>query len=160
MSKACPWCFWRFGRITFLVVKTLMGTPVDWEFFTRNFYFQLRSRAHGGIQIKICLGTIKDLPILIFGKKGLFVSQNSSGHTMGWSSFSSDFLVFVRSDQIVASQWVVSVSMTKNWLNISKSLVWEVYTDILGNQEDINFLMRISLIWKFIWRLNIISHRF
>ena len=119
-----------------------------------------RSWAHGGIQIKICFGTIKDLPIWLFENKGIFVSQNSYGHTMGWSSFSSDFLVFVRSDQIVASHWLESVSMTKNGLNISKSVVCEVYKDTPGNQEDINFLKRISLIWKFIWRLNMISHRF
>ena len=154
MLKTCSnlvlYVFNVLARNFFFVVKCLMGTPVDWKFFTRNFFFQFWTRAHGGIQIKICFGKIKDLPIWLFENKGIFLSQNSYGQTMGWSSFSSDFLVFVRSDQIVASHWIVSVSMTKNWLNIKKSVVCEVYKDIAGNQEDINFLMRIGLIWKFI----------
>ena len=128
----------------FLVVKSLIGTPVDWKIFTRIFFSQLRSRAHGGIQIKICFGTIKDLPIWFFGNKGIFASQNSYGHTMDWSSFLSDFLVFVRSDKIVASHWLVSVSMTKNRLNISKLVVCEVYKDMPGNQENIIFLWELA----------------
>ena len=37
----------------------------------------LRSRAHGGIQIKICFSTIKDLIIKFFINNGIFLSQNS-----------------------------------------------------------------------------------
>ena len=55
--------------------------------FYTDFFFQLRSRAHGGIQIKICFSTIKDLPIWFFGNKGIFVSQNSYGYTSSFSRF-------------------------------------------------------------------------
>ena len=79
--------FFTIWKENFLVVKSLMGTPVDWKIFTRIFFFQLRSRAHGGIQIKICFSTIKDLPIWFFGNKGIFVSQNSYGYTSSFSRF-------------------------------------------------------------------------
>ena len=39
------------------------------------------------------------------------MSQNSYGHTM--VLFSNDFFVFVRSDQKVASYWLVAVTMNK-----------------------------------------------
>ena len=47
----------------FFFVKTLMGTPLDSKFFTHKKFFQLPSLAQGGIQIKNCFDTIKDLPI-------------------------------------------------------------------------------------------------
>ena len=64
--------FWTLWQENFLVVKSLMGTPVDWKIFTRNFFFQLRVRAHGGVKLKICLSTIKDLPIWFSGQQPLF----------------------------------------------------------------------------------------
>ena len=75
----------------FLVVKSLMGTPVDWKFFTRNFLFQLRSRAHWGIQIKICFSTIEDLAKWFFSNNGIFLSQNSYGYKTLWYSFRAIF---------------------------------------------------------------------
>ena len=75
----------------FLVVKSLMGTPVDWKIFTGNFFFQLRIRAHGGIQLKICFSTIKDLAIWFFANKGIFLSQNSYGYKVLWYSFRAIF---------------------------------------------------------------------
>ena len=74
----------------FLVVKSLMGTPVDWKIFTR-FFFQLRFQAHGGIQIKICFSTIEDLPIWFFWNNGIFLSQNSYGDKTLWYSFRAIF---------------------------------------------------------------------
>ena len=75
----------------FLVVKSLMGTLVDWKFFTRNFYFQLQVWAHGGIQLKICFSTIKDLPIWFFSNNGIFLSQNSYGYKTHLYSFWATF---------------------------------------------------------------------
>ena len=66
----------------FYWLKSLMGTPVDRKTFTPKIFFQLRTRAQEGIQIKICFGTIKDLCIGFFSNKGIFVSQNSYGHTV------------------------------------------------------------------------------
>ena len=65
--------------------------PVDWKFFTRIFFFQLRVRAHGGVQLKICFSTIKDLPIWFFSNNGIFLSQNSYGYKMLWYSFRAIF---------------------------------------------------------------------
>ena len=137
----------------FFCVKTPMGTPLDSKFFTHKKIFQLPSLAQGGIQIKNYFGKIKDLSIWFFGNEGVLVCQNSYGHIMVWSSFSSDFFVFVRSDQKVASYWLVSVTMHKNCMKISKMIVCQVFKDIPSSQEDINFHMRISVIWKFIRRL-------
>ena len=75
----------------FLVVKSLMGTPVDWKIFTRNFFFQLRVRAHGGVQLKICFSTIKDLPKWFFSNNGIFLSQNSYGYKTHLYSFRAIF---------------------------------------------------------------------
>ena len=99
----------------FFFVKSLMGTSLDLIFFTQNFFFQLVPRAQGGIQMKICFGTIEDLPIWFFSNKGIFVSQNSYGYT---SSFSIDFFVFLRSDQKLLLYWLVLVSTQKNWIKI------------------------------------------
>ena len=96
---------------------------------------------------------MKDLPIWFFWNKEIFVSQNSYGHTMVLSSFSGDYFVFVRLDQKVASHWLVSVSMNKNWIKIRKLVVCKVFKDIPSNPEDINFLMRLIFIWKFMSRL-------
>jgi len=79
-----------------------------------NFFYipkknQLRVRAHLAVQIKNRFGTIKDLPIWFFGNKGIFVSQNSCGYTTVWSSFSSDFLVFVTINQNWASNIVAKL---------------------------------------------------
>ena len=86
--------FMMFSTIwleNFLVVKSLMGTPVDWKFFTRNFFFQLRVWPHGGIQLKICFSTIKDLPIWFFSNNGIFLSQNSYGYKTHLYSFRAIF---------------------------------------------------------------------
>ena len=83
----------------FVFCKSLMETPLDSIFFTHKIKIQLQSRAQGGIQIKICFGTIKDLPIWFFWNNVILVSQNSYGYTMVWSSFSSDFSVFTRADR-------------------------------------------------------------
>ena len=80
--------FLTVSREIFLVFKSLMGTPIDWKFFTRNFFFQLRVRAHGGVQLKICFSTIKDLAILFFSNNGIFLSQNSYGNTNRLKIFS------------------------------------------------------------------------
>ena len=71
----------------FLIVKSLMGTTVDWKNFTRIFFFQLRVRAHGGVQLKICFSTIKDLSIWFFSNNGIFLSQNSYGYKTHLYSF-------------------------------------------------------------------------
>ena len=92
--KLLQWLFMMFltiWRENFLVVKTLMGTPVDWKFFTRNFFFQLRVRAHGGVQSKICFSTIKDLPKWFFSNNGIFLSQNSYGYKTHFYSFRAIF---------------------------------------------------------------------
>ena len=47
----------------FFCVKSPMGTRLDSIFFYTDFFFQLGSRGQGGIKMKICFGTIKDLPI-------------------------------------------------------------------------------------------------
>ena len=60
------------------------------------------------------------------------------------------FFVFVSLNQKVASHWIVLVSMHKNWMKISKLVVCEVFKYIPSSEEDINFHMRIILIWKFI----------
>ena len=86
--------FMMFSTIwleNFLVVKSLMGTPVDWKFFTLFFFFQLRVWAHGGIQLKICFSTIKDLPIWFFSNNGIFLSQNSYGYKTHLYSFRAIF---------------------------------------------------------------------
>ena len=86
--------FMMFSTIwleNFLVVKSLMGTPVDWKIFTRNLFFQLRVRAHGGVQLKICFSTIKDLPIWFFSNNGIFLSQNSYGYKTHLYSFRAIF---------------------------------------------------------------------
>ena len=80
-------------------VKRLMGTPLDWKFLTHDFFFQFRVWPPGGTHIKNYFGTIKDLSIWFFGNKGIFVSQNFYGHTMVWSSISSDFFDFARFDR-------------------------------------------------------------
>ena len=126
-----------------------MGIPLDSIFCLHRFFFQLHSRAQGDIQIKICFGTMKDLPIWFFWNKGIFVSQNSYEHIMVLSSFSGDYFVFVRLDQKVALHWLVSVSMNKNWIKNRKSVVCKVFKDIPSIPEDINFLMRLIFIWKF-----------
>ena len=83
--------FFTIWKENFLVVKSLMGTLVDWKFFTRNFYFQLQVRAYGGIQLKICFSTIKDLPIWFFSNNGIFLSQNSYGYKTHLYSFWATF---------------------------------------------------------------------
>ena len=83
--------FLTLSQEIFLVVKSLMGTPVDWKIFTRNLFFQLRVRAHGGVQLKICFSTIKELPIWSFSNNGIFLSQNSYGYKTLWYSFREIF---------------------------------------------------------------------
>ena len=83
--------FLTLWQENFLVVKSLMGTPVDWKIFTRNFFFQLRVRAHGGVQLKICFSTIKDLPKWFFSNNGIFLSQNSYGYKTHLYSFRAIF---------------------------------------------------------------------
>ena len=132
---------------------------VLWEYHSiqifclHRFFFQLHSRAQGDIQIKICFGTMKDLPIWFFWNKGIFVSQNSYEHIMVLSSFSGDYFVFVRLDQKVASHRLVSVSMNKNWIKIRKLVVCKGFNYIPSNQEDIIFLTRLIFIWNLISRL-------
>ena len=60
------------------------------KFYT-NFFFQLRVRAHGGIQLKICFSTIKDLRIWFFANNGIFLSQNSYGYKTHLYSFRAIF---------------------------------------------------------------------
>ena len=83
--------FLTLSQEIFLVVKSLMGTPVDWKIFTRNLFFQLRVRAHGGVQLKICFSTIKELPIWFFSNNGIFLSQNSYGYKTHLYSFRAIF---------------------------------------------------------------------
>ena len=47
----------------FFFVKSLIGTSLDLIFFNADFFFQLGPRAQGGIQMKICFGTIEGLQI-------------------------------------------------------------------------------------------------
>ena len=75
----------------FFGVKSPMGTPVHWKICTRFFFFQLRPRAHGVIQIKICFSTIKDLAIWFFINNGIFLSQNSYGYKTHLYSFRAIF---------------------------------------------------------------------
>ena len=42
----------------------------------------------------------------------------------------------MRSDKIVASHWLVSVSMQKNPMEMRKLVVYEVFKDIESNQEN------------------------
>ena len=83
----------------FFCAKSHMGTPFEWIFFTHQKKNQLQVRVYFAVQIKKKFGTIKDLPIWFFGNKGIFVSQTSYGHTMVWSSISSDFFDFERFDR-------------------------------------------------------------
>ena len=79
-----------FSRISvnnFLFVKSLMGTPLDWKFFTHNLFFQFLVWPQGGTHIKNWFSTIKDLSIWFFANKGIFVSQNSYGYTSSFSTF-------------------------------------------------------------------------
>ena len=68
----------------FFGVKSPMGTPVHWKTFTRFFFFQLRPRAHGVIQIKICFSTTKDIAVWFFINNGIFLSQNSYGYKIAF----------------------------------------------------------------------------
>ena len=68
-------------------VKRLMGTPLDWKFWTHDFFFQFRVWPHGVKNIKNWFGTIKDLSIWFFGNKGIFVSQNFYRYTILFSRF-------------------------------------------------------------------------
>ena len=89
-SKLVEWRTVMFSTIwlkNFFFVKNLMGTPLEWNFFTHNFFFQLQVRAHLAVQIKNFFGTIEDLPIWFFANKGIFVSQNSYGYTSSFSRF-------------------------------------------------------------------------
>ena len=71
----------------FLVVKSPMGTPLDWKFFTHNLFFQFLDWPQGGTHIKNEFTKIKDLSIWFFANKGIFVSQNSCGYTSSFSRF-------------------------------------------------------------------------
>ena len=97
--------------------KSPMGTPLESIFSTHNFFFQLQSRAQGGIQIKICFDTMKDLPIWFFGNKGIFVSQNSYGHTSSFSRFffrlCEWILTLLKIDYKWGSHWLGHI---KYWL--------------------------------------------
>ena len=77
--------FSRISLKNFLVVKSLMGTPLDWKFFTHNLFFQFLVWAQGGTHIKNWFTTIEDLLIWFFANKGIFVSQNSYGYTSSFS---------------------------------------------------------------------------
>ena len=50
----------------------------------RFFFFQLRPRAHGVIQIKICFSTTKDIAVWFFINNGIFLSQNSYGYKIAF----------------------------------------------------------------------------
>ena len=128
------------------------GNTTRFNFFLHRFFFQIHSRAQGNIQIKICFGTMKDLPIWFFWNKGIFVSQSSYEHIMVLSSFSGDYFVFVRLDQKVDNGWYQFL-WTKKLIKHRKSVVCKVFKDIPSIPEDINFLMRLIFIWKFISRL-------
>ena len=79
--------FSRISLNNFLVVKSLMGTPLDGKFFTHNLFFQFLDWPQGGSHIKNWFTTIKDLSIWFFANKGIFVSQNSYGYTSSFSRF-------------------------------------------------------------------------
>ena len=98
--------FLTIWRMNFFCAKSHMEKILEWSFFTHQKFFQLQVRAYLAVQIKNLSDTIKDLPIWFFGNKGIFVSQNSCGYTTVWSSFSSDFLVFVTINQKWASNRV------------------------------------------------------
>ena len=91
--------FSRLWLKNIFFTKSLMGTPLDWSFFTHFFCFQFGFRAHLAVQINFFFGTIKDLPIWFFGNEGILVSQNSYGNTMVWNPISSDFFDFARVDR-------------------------------------------------------------
>ena len=61
------------------------------EKFLHEFFFQLRVRAHGGVQLKICFSTIKDLQIWFFENNVLFRSQKSDGYKTLWYTFRAIF---------------------------------------------------------------------
>ena len=77
---------------------------VIWEHPSNEFFSHTKKKSVTGSGIfrrtdQKKFGTIKDLPIWFFGNKGIFVSQTSYGHTMVWSSISSDFFDFERFDR-------------------------------------------------------------
>ena len=83
----------------FLSSKSHMWTPFQWFFFRHKTNFQLQVRIYLAMQIIFFSGTIKDLYTWFIGNKGFFLIQNSHGHTMVWSSISSDFFDFTRFDR-------------------------------------------------------------
>ena len=91
--------------------------------------------------------------IFFFETRKFLVCQNSCGHTMVLCSFLGEFFVSVRLHQKVASYWLVLVVMHKNSIKISQLIVCEVFKDTASDQEDINFLMRIILIWILVRQL-------
>ena len=83
----------------FFLCQKSYGNTIRMNFFHTPKKNQLQVRVYFAVQIKKKIGTIKDLPIWFFGNKGIFVSQTSYGHTMVWSSISSDFFDFERFDR-------------------------------------------------------------
>ena len=115
--------FSRISLNNFLVVKSLMGTPLDGKFFTHNLFFQFLDWPQGGTHIKNWFTTIKDLSIWFFANKGIFVSQNSYGYTSSFSRFFLCLYVWIwtllKIDYKWGSHWLGHI---KHWL-VSKVLL-------------------------------------
>ena len=77
-------------EIFFVGQKSYWNTSRLKNFYT-IFFCQLRTRGHGGLQIKICFRTIKDLQIFLFGNNGIYLSQDFYGYKMLWYLFRATF---------------------------------------------------------------------
>ena len=109
-----------FSRISwknFFVVKSLMGTPLDWKFLTHNFFFQFLDWPQEGTHIKNWFTTIKDRPISFFGNEGIFVGQNFYGYTSSFLRFFLGLcewiLTLLKIDYKWGSHWLGYI---KHWL--------------------------------------------
>ena len=97
LIKSC----WKLRQCVSMMVLTILEDNFlvfKWEHqsiekFLHEVLFSV-SRAQGGIQLKICFCTIKDLPIYFFLKNWFFLSQNSYGYRTLWNSFGAIFLLF------------------------------------------------------------------
>ena len=84
-----PKVIWEHHSIDFLYTQKPFLVTVMGIFGRRDQFFSVP--------------TIKDLPILFLGNKGIFVNQNQYGYTSSFSRFWSNIFVIVTIDQKVAS---------------------------------------------------------
>ena len=130
--------FSRISLNNFLVVKSLMGTPLDGKFFTHNLFFQFLDWPQGGTHIKNEFTKIKDLSIWFFANKGIFVSQNSYGYTSSFSRFFWCLYVWIwtllKIDYKWNSHWLGHI---KHWL-VSKVLLARSPRGGLGGRSPPN----------------------